>query len=217
MRISARGRTSLTARALLEPLSVFAGPDVLNVPRVLDNGLPAIHKLLSVGDLELDGGAIVGQVRAVLRLLIDDKTNVELPVLLGHFHDGLIEVQPVDVELTCHLNDELQVVDEIPAEVAQGSGFLVGVCRLLVLPASLDHWFLELEAPILLVLKILAKDAAIFARGCTHNRAGALLEALLVEAYQLLARLGELRERNERHRDGNRCYLCSHIDLIINL
>ena len=48
---------------------------------------------------------------AVLCLLIDDEANVELPVLLGYFNNGLVEVKPVDVELTCYLNDELQVVD----------------------------------------------------------------------------------------------------------
>ena len=120
---------------------------------------------------------------AVLSLLIDDEANVELIVLLGYFNNGLVEVKPVDIELTRHLNDELQIVNEIPAEVAQWSRFLVCVCSLLVLPASLDHWFLELEAPILLVLKILAKDAAILASSSAHYRARAFLKALLIHAY----------------------------------
>ena len=121
MRIFASGGTGLTACALFEPLSVFACPDVLIVPGILDKSLPAVHVLLPVSNLELDSRSVVGQMRAVLCLLVDDETNIELPVLLWHLHNRFVEVQSVDIELTRHLKEQRQIVDEIPAEVAQRS------------------------------------------------------------------------------------------------
>lgn len=53
--VSGGSLAGLTARAILEPLGILAGPDVFHVPQVLDERLRAVHILLPVSDFKLDG------------------------------------------------------------------------------------------------------------------------------------------------------------------
>ena len=122
LRIIGSSGASLTACAFFEPLGVLALPDVFSIPKVLDKRLGAVHKLLPVGNLHIDSGAVPRDVRAVLCSLVDNETEVRLPVLLRDLEDSFVEVQPVNVKSACYLQEELEIVDQVPTEVPEWCG-----------------------------------------------------------------------------------------------
>ena len=119
LRVVRCGGAGLTTLALLKPFGVLALPDIFGAPEVLDDSLGAVHKLLPVGDFDVDGRSVPRDVRAVLSILVNNETEVGLVVLLWHLEDSLVEVQSIDVHRAGYLQEELEVVDEIPTEVPE--------------------------------------------------------------------------------------------------
>ena len=192
--VRAAAVAGLGARAFFEPLGVLARPHVFVVPKGLDEGLGAVHELLAVGHLKRGGRAVPREVRAVLALLVDDETDVGLEVQLRHLEYRLVVVQSEHVQGAGHVQQDIQVEDQVPPEVLQWRGLLVRVGCLLVLPARLHNRLLKLEAPVGLFFRVLAPDAPVLAGDRAHHRGQRSLKALLVGANKLFAGLAQLGE-----------------------
>ena len=126
-------------------------------------------------------------MRAPLGALVDDETEIKFPILLRDLEDRLVVVQTIDVHLARHLEEELQVVDEVPAEVSQRGRFLIRISSLFIFPAGLEDWLLKLEAPVFLVLHVFAKEALILASIRSNFGTSSSSKAILISTDKLLA------------------------------